>query len=159
MEISPKEREIMIINIGDTVYVEDHSDIDNIELVKGVVLRYEKNEHYARSGSMESCSEGWVIRVGGTDDLPQVIRSLPEFIHPVKTKRLTVEWAIRYDENTYHDIEIPEDCKDVDAFIAKVVDDIAQGVTGLEPDYQMMDVSEVYIVGIYDQDWNELYAV
>jgi hypothetical protein len=61
------------INIGDTVYVEDHTDINNIELVEGVVLRYEVNHYYKK--------EGWVIRVGGSDDLPMVIRSLPEFIH------------------------------------------------------------------------------
>lgn len=61
------------INIGDVVYVEDHSDINNIQKIKGVVLRYEVKPHIKK--------EGWVIRVGGSDDLPMVIRSLPEFIH------------------------------------------------------------------------------
>tara|TARA_R100001230_G_C5642203_1_gene148174 strand:+ start:314 stop:577 length:264 start_codon:yes stop_codon:yes gene_type:complete len=75
------------------------------------------------------------------------------------TKKLTIEWAIRYDEDTHINIEIPEDCEDVDAFIEKAVDDIAEGMTGAEPDYKTMEMTEVYIRGIYDEDWNELYAV
>ena len=67
------------INIGDTVYVEDHSDINNVELLKGVVLRYEVNRYYNK--------EGWVIRVNDNADFPIVIRSLPEFIHPIRKER------------------------------------------------------------------------
>tara|TARA_R100000353_G_scaffold163165_1_gene123616 strand:- start:7 stop:270 length:264 start_codon:yes stop_codon:yes gene_type:complete len=75
------------------------------------------------------------------------------------TKKLTIEWAIHYDVNTYLDIEIPEDCEDVDAFIEKEAEGIAEGLTSAEPDYKGMEMSEVYIRGIYDEDWNELYAV
>tara|TARA_B100001250_G_scaffold321373_1_gene284425 strand:+ start:21254 stop:21523 length:270 start_codon:yes stop_codon:yes gene_type:complete len=67
--------------IGQAVLVEDHTDPKNIKLVEGTVSRYEKT----------STGEGWVIRIGGSDILPTVIRSHRDKIYRFKNIGQTIQ--------------------------------------------------------------------